>query len=136
VYVLQSAASSEEEDPMKRLLLAAVAFAALAAVPSAQAGCWATVKLSSLPTSLIWNVRVTPLQHGRTPLPAAKPRIEIRRGNGAWRSFAARPTTRAGVFRARVVFPAAGTWRFRVWDGFEPNCARYHTYAPVTVTND
>ncbi len=121
---------------MKRLLLTTAALAALAVVPPAQAGCWATVKLSSLPTNLVWDVKVTPLQHGRTLLPAAKPRVEIRRGNGSWRSFAARPTARAGVFRARVVFPAAGTWRFRVWDGFEPSCARYHTYAPVTVTDD
>ena len=116
---------------MKRLLL--VAIVALAAAPAANAGCWATVKLSSLPTGLVWNVNVTPLQHGRTLLPAAKPRIEIRRGNGAWRKFAARPTVRTGVFRARVVFPAKGTWRFRVWDGFEPHCARFHTYAPVTL---
>ena len=121
---------------MKRLLLAAVAFAALAVIPSAQAGCWATVKLSSLPTGLVWNVKVTPLQHGRTLLPDAKPRIEIRRGNGSWRSFVARPTARVGVFRAHVVFAAPGTWRFRVWDGFEPSCARYHTYAPVIVTDD
>ena len=121
---------------MKGLLLAAVTLAAFAAVPSAQAGCWATVKLSSMPTGLVWNVKVTPLQHGRTLLAAAKPRIEIRRANSAWRSFAARPTSQRGVFRARVVFPAAGTWRFRVWDGFEPNCARYHTYATVTLADD
>jgi hypothetical protein len=116
---------------MKRLLL--IALVALAAAPAANAGCWATVKLSSLPTSRVWNVNVTPLQHGRTELPNAKPRIEIRRGSGAWRVFAARPTAKRGVFRADVVFPAAGTWRFRVWDGFEPHCARFHTYAPVII---
>jgi hypothetical protein len=121
---------------MKTLVLAAVLLAALGVVPAAQAGCWATVKLSSRPTGLVWNVKVTPLQHGTTLLPAAKPRIEIRRASGPWRSFAARPTTQTGVFRARVVFPAAGTWRFRVWDGFEPTCARYHAYAPVTVSDD
>jgi hypothetical protein len=116
---------------MKTLLAAALA--ALAFAPVAQAGCWATVKLSSLPTTRVWAVNVTPLQHGRTPLPDAKPRIEIRRGSGAWQVFAARRTAKSGVFRARVVFPSAGRWQFRVWDGFEPVCARYHTYAPVTI---
>ncbi len=81
----------------------------------------------------VWNVSVTPLQHGRTSIPAAKPRVEIRLGSGVWRAFAARRTAKSGVFRANVVFPSAGTWRLRVWDGFEAPCARYHTYAPVTV---
>ena len=116
---------------MKKLLL--FALAALGFAPAAQAGCWAEVTLSSLPTTRIWAVNVTPLQHGRTPLPNAKPRIEIRHGSGAWKSFAARRTAKPGVFRARVVFPTAGRWRFRVWDGFEPVCARYHTYAAVTI---
>ena len=116
---------------MKKLLV--VALAALGLVPVAQAGCWAEVTLSSMPTSRIWNVKVTPLQHGVTPLPNAKPRIEIRRGSGVWKVFAAQPMAKSGVFRARVVFPAAGTWQFRVWDGFEPMCARYHDYAPVTI---
>ena len=123
---------------MKKLRLVslaafAVAPAAPAVAPAAPAGCWATVKLSSLPTALVWNVNVTPLQHGHRPLPAAKPRIEIRNGDAPWRVFRARKTAKRGVFRARVVFPEPGTYRFRVWDGFEPHCARYHTYAPVTV---
>ena len=116
---------------MKRFLL--VLLAALAVAPPAHAGCWATVKLSSMPTGRVWNVNVTPLQHGRTLLPNAKPRIEIRQGSGGWRRFAARRTAKRGTFRAHVVFPAAGTWRIRVWDGFEPSCARFHTYAPVSV---
>lgn len=119
---------------MKMLLLGALAALAVApAANTANAGCWATVKLSSMPTGLVWDVNVTPLQHGRTSLPDAKPRIEIRRGTGAWRVFGARPTVKRGVFRARVVFPAAGAWRLRIWDGFEPNCARYHTYGTVNV---
>ena len=117
---------------MKKLLL--VALVALAAAPSAHAGCWATVKLSSVPDARVWNVNVTPLQHGRHLLIDAKPRIEIRKGSGAWQVFRARPTAKPGTFRARVVFASAGTWRFRVWDGFEPYCARYHTYAPVNIS--
>ena len=122
---------------MKRLLLCGLATAALAVPAGASgspSGCWATVKLSSLPTSLTWNVNVTPLQHGRTMLPNAKPRIEIRPASGgAWKVFRARPTLKRGVYRANVVFASEGTWRFRVWDGFEPTCARYHSYAPVIV---
>lgn len=116
---------------MKTLLI--VALSTLVIAPTANAGCWATVKLSSMPSGRVWNVNVTPLQHGHRLLPDAKPRIEVRTRAGEWRSFAARPTAQPGVFRARVVFPNAGTWRFRVWDGFEPSCARYHTYAPVTL---
>ena len=122
---------------MKRLLLLALAAAALAVPTGATAspsGCWATVKLSSLPTALVWNVDVTPLQHGRTLLPNAKPRIEIRPvSGGTWKVFKAKPTAKRGVFHARVVFAAEGTWRYRVWDGFEPSCARFHSYAPVTL---
>jgi hypothetical protein len=116
---------------MTKLLVAALA--ALALAPVAEAGCWAEVTLSSMPTSRVWNVKVTPLQHGVTPLPNAKPRIEIRRGSGAWKVFVARRTVKSGVFRARVVFPSTGKWQLRVWDGFEPMCARYHRYAAVTI---
>jgi hypothetical protein len=122
---------------MKRLLLAGLATAALAvpvAASGSPSGCWATVKLSSLPSTLVWNVNVTPLQHGRTMLPNAKPRVEIRpAAGGTWKVFKARPTLKRGVYRAAVVFASEGTWRFRVWDGFEPHCARYHSYAPVTI---
>jgi len=112
------------------VLAACAAAPTAAAAPSGQAGCWATVKLSSMPQTRVWAVNVTPLQHGSTLLPDAKPRIEVR-VKGSWAVFHAKKTAKRGVFRARVVFPAAGTWRFRVWDGFEPTCARYHTYAPV-----
>ena len=66
----------------KRLLMVLVVLAALATAPAANAGCFATVKLSSMPTGRTWTVDVTPLQHGRTLLAAAKPRIEIRNGTG------------------------------------------------------
>ena len=117
---------------MKKVLLALVA--ALVLAPAAEAGCWATVKLSSMPRGQsVWNVRVTPLQHGHRTLPAAKPRIEIRRGKGKWIVYRTRATKTRGTYAARVVFPRAGTWKIRVWDGFEPHCARYHAYAPVLI---
>jgi hypothetical protein len=113
----------------------ATALAALAlAAPAAGNGCWATVQLSSMPTARTWNVVVRPLQHGFRALPAARPRIEIRAADASgWTAFRSRPTARKGYFRLHVVFPAAGTYRFRVWDGFEPSCARWHTYAPVEI---
>ena len=118
---------------MKKMLLLA-ALAALALAPAAHAGCWATVKLSSMPNGgMTWNVRVTPLQHGQTMLFEAKPRIEIRQGTSKWIVFKARKTAKAGTFGARVVFPSSGSWRIRVWDGMESPCARYHNYAPVLI---
>ena len=46
------------------------------------------------------------------------------------RSFFAKPTAKVGVYRARVVFPRAGTWSWVIWDGF----SRTHTYKQVKVT--
>ena len=46
------------------------------------------------------------------------------------RSFLARPTAKTGIYRARVVFPRAGMWRWQIWDGF----SRTHTYRQVKVT--
>ena len=119
---------------MKKVLVLVAVVGGLALAPAANAGCWATVKLSSMPNGKsVWNVRVTPLQHGRTTLVSAKPRVEIRNGSAKWLVFRARPTKTPGTYAARVVFPSAGSWRIRVWDGFEPHCASYHTYAPVLI---
>jgi hypothetical protein len=109
------------------------ALAALTLSPAAQTGCWATVQLSSLPTARTWEVDVRPLQHGRTPLPKAKPRIEISRDLTSWTVFRSRRTPRSGYFHVSVRFPAPGRWNYRVWDGFEPTCASYHAYAGVTI---
>ena len=111
-----------------------VVLAVLAAVVPAAAlgGGWATVKLSSTPDGAAarsaWTVDLTVLRHGVTPLPGVRPAIRISQGT-LRRSFPARPTGRVGVYRARVVFPRAGTWRWTIWDGF----SRTHTYAPVRV---
>jgi hypothetical protein len=49
-------------------------------------------------------------------------------------TFSARPTSRTGVYRARVVFPSAGTWRYEVFDAFtEYGGARTHKFAPVRI---
>ena len=116
---------------MRKLVVIVVALAVL--VPAtALAGGWATVKLSSTPkgarAGVPWVVNLTVLQHGVTPLEYVQPHIRIEQGSVA-RQFLARPTAKAGVYRARVVFPRAGTWRWTIWDGF----SRIHTYKAVRV---
>jgi hypothetical protein len=116
---------------MRKLVVAALAIAVL--VPAtALAGGWATVKLSSTPTGARagepWLVQLTVLQHGRTPLADLQPHVRIVQGTVA-RQFLARPTAKTGVYRARVVFPKAGMWRWSIWDGF----SRTHTYNAVRI---
>ena len=116
---------------MRKLVLIVAAVAVL--VPAtALAGGWATVQLSSTPkgakAGVPWVVNLTVLQHGVTPLADVRPEVRIAQGTAA-RSFVARPTTKTGVYRARVVFPRAGTWRWSIWDGF----SRTHTYKAVRV---
>jgi hypothetical protein len=134
---------------MRRSLLVLAAASALVLAGTAVAGGWATVQLSSTPRGLSagepWVVDITVLQHGRTPLDGLKPTLTIRKsvpritsgvakGRPTIRTFAARPTGRPGVYRARVVFPSAGTWRYEVYDGFvQYGGARTHTYAPVRI---
>jgi hypothetical protein len=134
---------------MRRSLLVLAAASALVLAGTAAAGGWATVQLSSTPRGLSagepWVVNITVLQHGRTPLDGLKPTLTIRKsvprttsgaakGRPTIRTFAARPTGRPGVYRARVVFPSAGTWRYEVYDGFvEYGGARTHTYSPVRI---
>lgn len=117
---------------MKKLLL--LAALALAAVPAAAAGGWATVGLSSTPGDIAaggtWSVDLTILQHGRRPLEGLTPLVRLNRVDGGESlTFTARPTETIGVYRAAVRFPSAGTWRYEVWDDF----SRTHTFAPVEV---
>jgi hypothetical protein len=132
---------------MRKTLIAAAAVA-LVTAPTALAGGWATVQLSSTPKGLAagepWVVDITVLQHGnpKTPLCCLRPTVTIRKVVTARTSaasavplvFKARPTGRTGVYRARVVFPTKGTWRYAVYDGFTMyGGARTHTYPPVRI---
>jgi hypothetical protein len=117
---------------MKRMLLA-LALVALALPLSALGGGWATVQLSSLPAGTdaggTWSPELTILQHGVTPLEGVFPTIRIYDGDGTPREFSAEPTGTPGHYRADVVFPSSGEWRWEVWDGF----SQTHTYKPVTI---
>jgi len=125
---------------MRMLVLSLLIVAGLALPGVARAGCWATVGLSSLPRPGLepgqpWVVTIRVLQHGRTPMPDAKPAVRIRNAAGKLFVFSARPTARIGSYRARVVFPAAGRYRLGVFDGFPyAACARVHTFKPVVIT--
>ena len=124
---------------------------ALVCTSTALAGGWATVKLSSTPKDVAagepWLVDIKVLQHGLAtqPLAGLKPTLTIRKVAAARttssaskeplaRTFKARATSRVGVYRARVVFPAAGAWRYEVFDGFtEYGGARTHTFKAVRI---
>ena len=123
---------------MKKLLL--VLAVAAVAVPSASAGGWATVGLSSLPPAGLpanqdWPVDITVLQHGETPLAGVTPVVRIRDdGGNVVKSFTATPTGRPGVYRAAVRFPAEGSYSYEVYDGFtQYGGAQTHTFKPVAI---
>ena len=105
----------------------------IAAVP-ALAGGWATVGLSSTPAGAEpgkpWNVDITVLQHGTTPVDGITPFVKIVSSAGVTKDFAAMTTDKPGVYRASVVFPTAGRWTYEVDDGF---MGQRHSYPAVTV---
>jgi YtkA-like len=118
---------------LRLTLLAAIA-AVLALPASASAGGWATVGLEPPPDGLEvgqpWQVDLTILQHGRTPLEGVKPRVNVAREDGSARdSFPARATGEPGVYRASVVFESAGKWAYVVDDGFMGR----HSFKPVRI---
>jgi hypothetical protein len=119
-----------------RVLILAIAVL-LAAPAAAEAGCWATVKLSSVPTDTRagtpWKVDITVKQHGVRLLKNAKPTVTIADADGSETVFRARKTGRLGVYRASVVFPAPGRWSYTIFDGFVPSCGQNHTFPLVTV---
>ena len=114
-------------------LLLAIAIP-VAAPTVAGAGGFATAGLSSTPDDVAagkpWKVDITLLQHGRTPLEGVTPRVRISSGDTV-REFGAKPTGKAGVYRAEVVFPKPGRWDYVVLDGF--NDAMPHTFPAVRV---
>jgi hypothetical protein len=133
---------------MRTVLIGGVLLAALAFAGPASAGCWATAEVGSPPAGIsageVWTARITVLQHGRNPLPDAadaRPRLTIvSRASGERRTFTAKAKDPAtALYETRVVFPAAGAWRYEVFDGFtswngEPApCARTHSFPAVQI---
>ena len=125
---------------MKTLFVfAATVVAGLALAGVAQAGCMATVGLSSMPKPGLaagqpWVVTIRVLQHGRTPMSDARPEVRIRNAAGKLFVFKGRRTAVVGSYRARVVFPKAGRYSLGVYDGFPyAACARVHTFRSVVI---
>jgi hypothetical protein len=118
---------------MRRFALLPLAVA-LMLPAGAQAGGWATVELDQAPSGIVagtpWRVELIVKQHGRTPLDDAAPSVRIDNGGGVVRTFHARHTG-AGRYVANVTFPAAGTWRTRIYDGWTD--AFPHRLSPITV---
>src|SRR5688500_8678264 len=117
-----------------RLTLLAVIAAALAVPTAATAGGWATVGFDPPPKDLVpgvpWEVELTVLQHGRTPLQGVKPRVIVsKEAGGEEATFVASPTGEPGVYRASVVFESAGEWKLVVDDDFSAR----HTFPAVQV---
>ncbi len=127
---------------MKKLIVfvASVA-AALSVAGAAQAGCMATVGLSSRPKAdhaagKPWLVTIRVLQHGRRPMPDAKPEVRVRNAAGKLFVFKTSKTAVVGSYRARVVFPRAGRYSLGVYDGFPVgDCARVHTFKSVVIVS-
>jgi hypothetical protein len=129
---------------MRRLFVTLVLTAGLASAGTASAGCFATAGLGPPPDGLrpgaTWLAKLTVLQHGVTPMPDARPTVVVENAaTGKQRSFAAKPVDRAGNYVARVVFPAKGSWRLAVVDGFAvdgrpvPECEQTHTFGAVAI---
>jgi len=125
---------------MKKLLtLVATGVAGLALAGAAQAGCMATVGLNAMPKPGLqagtpWVVTIRVLQHGRTPMPDARPVVRIRNAAGKLLTFRGKPSATVGSYRARVVFPKAGRYQLGVYDGFPvAECARVHTFKSVLI---
>ena len=124
---------------MKKTIFILLVVGALAVPGAARAGCMATVGLSSIPkdghpAGKPWIVTIRVLQHGRTPMPDAKPEVRIRNAAGKLFRFKAKKTSVVGSYRARVVFPAAGLYKLGVYDGFPyADCARVHQFKSVLI---
>jgi hypothetical protein len=119
---------------MRVIVVLGALVAALAAVPAASAGGWATVGFQPLPDGTsagqTWSPTIFVKQHGVTPLAGLQPTVEISDGSGAVETFATSETSEAGVYEADVVFPAQGDWTVTVHSGFGDSQT---TYGPVAV---
>jgi hypothetical protein len=123
---------------MRTLLLGLVVAAALAVAGTASAGGWATAGVNQPPddptAGSSWDARITILQHGQTPLAGVMPTLSLIGTDGKRVTFAAKPTSAEGVYLAKVKFPAAGSWKYEVYDGFtQYGGAQTHTFGAIAV---
>ena len=124
---------------MRQLIALSVLVAALVVVGTANAGGFATVGISSLPTGVgpgePWDPEITIRQHGVTPLEGLTPTLTISDdATGASHDFTASATGEPGVYRAHVVFPESGSWNIAVATGWWGEGSL--TAGPVTIAGD
>jgi hypothetical protein len=121
---------------VRRSLLLVPLLLAFAAAPAAYGGGFVTVGLDSSPAGLPpgqpWQVDITVLAHGRTPVEGMPATVRIRSERGEIKQFATREVE-PGVYRANVTFPASGVWHYEVVDGY---IRQVHSYPPIKVTGD
>ena len=124
---------------MKKLcVLGSPLVAGLALAGVAQAGCMATVGLSSTPRPGSrrepWVVTIRVLQHGRTPMPDAKPEVRIRKLKGKLIVFKTAKTTRAsGRIAPASSSPSPARTPSASTTGFPSRSARWCT--PSTTSS-
>jgi hypothetical protein len=124
---------------MRTSLLVGLAALALALAGPAAAWEGVTVHLSAPPdqarAGATWVATLEVLNPEGKPfsVPTMSPGVTIRSSDGARRTFIARETTRAGVFSVRIVFPEAGSWRYRAEAAVGQLGAPAHFYGPVRV---
>jgi hypothetical protein len=104
---------------MRKLIVAAV-LAALVSAPAALAK-ERNVQLLGAPATpkagQAWTATISVKVDGKlVPTPGRAPVVRIISGAGRAIAIAAQSTTKAGLYRARVVFPSAGMWRVLVVD--------------------
>lgn len=118
---------------MRVLVVLGALVAALAVAPSASSGGFATVGFEPLPDGMsaggTWSPTIFVKQHGITPLGGLQPIVEISDDSGTTQTFTATETSEVGVYRADVVFPAAGRWNVRIDSGFLDSHATYGPFA-------
>jgi hypothetical protein len=119
---------------VRRSLLLVPLLLVLVAAPPAFGGGFATVGLDSTPAGLApgqhWNVDITVLAHGRTPVEGMPATVRIRSGDTV-KEFATKETGTPGVYHADVVFPVDGVWSYEVVDGY---IQQVHTFPDVKIT--
>jgi hypothetical protein len=114
-----------------RKLIAVLAVAALASAPAALAK-ERNVKMfgpTSATAGKAWNGTISVKIDGK-PADGMGPMVRIISGSGQTISIPSRATGKTGIYRVRVVFPSAGTWRVIVVDRYS---GRAYEFARMKV---
>lgn len=103
---------------MKRLALVAAVVASLAAPSAASAGGMAAWALSGPPAGMqagdAWNAQIRVVGCQGVPLGITPTVLIVDNASGRQVRFRARSAGAAGEYTARVVFPTAGNWSYRI----------------------